>query len=117
MPVSLVESLVQNFDLQSLSSRTSEADINFRFGAARSFISIALQLFRWIRTNNSAVRLVESLAESQMDNGTPRCTDANMSRTSLSGGLPDGDEMITDAGNDEEEGDDEEGEDFMSIQS
>ena len=52
----LLESIRQWSDVQSLLSRTSEADVSFRHPLAKKMLSAALSLYKWHRMRNSGVR-------------------------------------------------------------
>jgi hypothetical protein len=117
MPANLVKDLVEWSDLQSMSRRTSEGEVIFRVAFTRQFMSVAVQFFKWFRTTNSSIRLIEKLDESSTGNLLRRADSTGLSTLAGGSSLVDGDDIITDAGNDEEEGDEEEGEDSMAMQN
>lgn len=113
MPQHLVEALVTMSDLQSLSSRTTDAEVIFKGAFARSFIDVAVELFKWVRSRNSAVRRLELIDNAFASKLRPSRANSKVS-FAMSSSVLDLDDIITDAGNDEEEGDEEdegEGED------
>lgn len=114
VPPELVEMLTVWSDVQSLTTRISEAEVIFRTGFARHFISVAVQLFKWFRMAHSPTRMSDLLCNSSGGAAGMHTTDsADMALTRIM----DVDDIITDAGGDDEEGedDDQEENDFNSI--
>lgn len=109
MPAHLIDLLLTWADIQSLSSRVSEAEVIFRVGFARSFIGVAVKLFKWYRSVNSPTRLSDCLNNTAVDrhSGMSRTDSADSRTNALEHPLMDADDIITDAGGDEEEGDEE----------
>lgn len=56
MSSNLLESIRQWSDVQSLLSRTTEADVSFRHPLAKKMLAAALSLFKWHRIRNSGVK-------------------------------------------------------------
>ncbi len=56
MPASLVDSLCEWADVQSLLLRTTEADVSFKPAMARQMLVAAIALYRWFRAHQSAVK-------------------------------------------------------------
>lgn len=123
MPDNLIESLVTASDLQSLSGRVTEAEVVFRAGFARNYLKLAVQLYKWFRTVNSPVRLAESRGrvlggKGFSGLGSPSALGSGREGylRSLSSLLLDSEDIITDAGGDEEEEGDEDPEaDLLPI--
>ena len=104
-------------DVQSLTSRVSEAEVIFRTGFARHFIGVAVQMFKWFRTAHSPIRMADLLSNfsaSGRISGMHRTDSADVMAMTH---MMDVDDIITDAGGDDEEGedDDQEENDFNSI--
>ena len=132
MPEVLLEALVTWADTQSLLYRSSETEVVFKATFARNFITIAFHLFRWFRTMTTPSRIVAARSQSNKikrgsQNAILRSPSIGMSHMDtmdidpIEPAVPDIEDIITDAGGDEEEGegddDEEEHEDYAGTES
>ncbi len=129
MPEVLLEALVTWADTQSLLYRSSETEVVFKAAFARNFITIAFHLFRWFRTMTTASRIVAARSQSKTKRGSQntmlRSSSTGMSQIDvmdidpIEPVVPDIEDIITDAGGDEEEGDgdDDEEQDYAGAES
>ena len=123
VPAEIVESLITWSDVQSIINRVTEAEVIFRVGFARSFVSVAIKFFKWYRTQHSAVRLVDVLTNNSLSTQANAMRRAVSAASMASDGMAvtcsalDVDDIITDAGGDEEGDEEEQDDDYAGTPS